>query len=451
MRVVITGNIGTGKSTVCNHLLSKLVGFRLVSADDLVRELYISHEGFRAYLQATFGTLSRREVAARVFADAEARQALVEQSLQCLTSVVDALFQQENVLIEFPLFFENPRWVAQADYVIALHCPAAIQQERVMARDNLSAAEVERIINAQMPMAAKVALAHAAIDTGTSMAETFETVETLATFIEREALRRRCDAFFGAPEIWPYLQAAYAESHRGYHTLHHLAELFATLAPYQGIKEWAAVEMAEIWPYLQAAYAESHRGYHTLHHLAELFATLAPYQGIKEWAAVEMAVWFHDVIYSTHLERYADNEALSAQALVRMTRAHCSAEWQASFETARILAVQLILASKDHKVTPYLENYQDALEAAELFLDADRAILGADADRLAEYDAGIAFEWLSTGRLDPSVFRNGRRDALLGLAAHKPLFYSKAFAHLTDQAQANLARLAATYAQLATA
>jgi dephospho-CoA kinase len=406
MRVVITGNIGTGKSTVCNHLLSKLVGFRLVSADDLVRELYISHEGFRAYLQATFGTLSRREVAARVFADAEARQALVEQSLQCLTSVVDALFQQENVLIEFPLFFENPRWVAQADYVIALHCPAAIQQERVMARDNLSAAEVERIINAQMPMAAKVALAHAAIDTGTSMAETFETVEALATFIEREALRRRCDAFFGAPEIWPYLQAAYAESHRGYHTLHHLAELFATLAPYQGI---------------------------------------------KEWAAVEMAVWFHDVIYSTHLERYADNEALSAQALVRMTRAHCSAEWQASFETARILAVQLILASKDHKVTPYLENYQDALEAAELFLDADRAILGADADRLAEYDAGIAFEWLSTGRLDPSVFRNGRRDALLGLAAHKPLFYSKAFAHLTDQAQANLARLAATYAQLATA
>ncbi len=160
-----------------------------------------------------------------------------------------------------------------------------------------------------------------------------------------------------------------------------------------------------------------------------------------------MAIWFHDVIYSTQLERYADNEALSAHALVRMTRAHCSAEWHASFEAARILAVQLILASKDHKVTPYLENYQDALEAAELFLDADRAILGADADRLAEYDAGIAFEWLSTGQLDPSVFRDGRRDALRGLAAHKPLFYSKAFAHLTDQAQANLAQLATAYAQ----
>lgn len=402
MRVVITGNIGTGKSTVCQHLLSKLVGFRLVSADDLVRELYVSHEGFRAYLLATFGTLNRREVATQVFADTAARQALVEQSLQCLTPVVDELFQQENVLIEFPLFFENPRWVAQADYVIALHCPPDTQRERVMARDNLSAADVERIVNAQMPMAAKVALADVAIDTGTSMSEMLDAVAARATFIERETLRRRCCAFFGTPEIWPYLQAAYSENHRGYHTLRHLAELFATLAPYQDI---------------------------------------------KEWAAVEMAIWFHDVIYSTQLERYADNEALSAHALVRMTRAHCSAEWHASFEAARILAVQLILASKDHKVTPYLENYQDALEAAELFLDADRAILGADADRLAEYDAGIAFEWLSTGQLDPSVFRDGRRDALRGLAAHKPLFYSKAFAHLTDQAQANLAQLATAYAQ----
>lgn len=402
MRVVITGNIGTGKSTVCQHLLSKLVGFRLVSADDLVRELYVSHEGFRAYLQTNFGTLNRREVADRVFADANARKALVEQSLQCLTPVVDELFQQENVLIEFPLFFENPRWVSQADYVIALHCPDTIQRERVMARDGLSAAEVERIVRAQMPMGAKVALAHAAIDTGTSIPETLAAVESQAALIEQCALRRRCDRFFGAPEIWPYLQAAYTESHRGYHTLHHLAELFATLAPYQDI---------------------------------------------KEWAAIEMAVWFHDVIYSTQLERYADNEALSAQALVYMTRAHCSAEWHSTFEKARILAVQLILASKDHRVTPYLGTNPGAQEAAELFLDADRAILGTTADRLAQYDAGIAFEWLSTGQLDPSVFRNGRRDALLGLAAHKPLFYSKAFAHLADNAQANLARLAATYAQ----
>ena len=40
MRIVVTGNIGCGKSTVCQALVGRLPGYDFVSVDDLARGLY---------------------------------------------------------------------------------------------------------------------------------------------------------------------------------------------------------------------------------------------------------------------------------------------------------------------------------------------------------------------------------------------------------------------------
>jgi len=54
---------------------------------------------------------------------------------------------------------------------------------------------------------------------------------------------------------------------------------------------------------LVARYAEPHRRYHTIEHIAETLA-------LVDGGAVELAVWFHDVIYDTTT---TDSEARSAR------------------------------------------------------------------------------------------------------------------------------------------
>lgn len=57
-------------------------------------------------------------------------------------------------------------------------------------------------------------------------------------------LQVACDACFGTAAVWPLVARAYGEPQRFYHTLAHLAELFAHLAPYRAEPLWPAIELA---------------------------------------------------------------------------------------------------------------------------------------------------------------------------------------------------------------
>src|SRR5690606_31119292 len=66
---------------------------------------------------------------------------------------------------------------------------------------------------------------------------------------------------------------------------------------------------------LRAAYAETHRHYHTTQHLMECLATFAELAGLADSPhAVELAIWFHDAIY---LPMRSDNEERSAELAQR--------------------------------------------------------------------------------------------------------------------------------------
>lgn len=67
-----------------------------------------------------------------------------------------------------------------------------------------------------------------------------------------------------------------------------------------------------VWRVLQYRYAEPHRYYHTLGHIAQCLNELDSARGmIKKFDATELAIWFHDVIYVYGAK---DNEDLSAVA-----------------------------------------------------------------------------------------------------------------------------------------
>ncbi|HEF5873739.1 TPA: hypothetical protein SAY52_004397 [Burkholderia cenocepacia] len=201
-----------------------------------------------------------------------------------------------------------------------------------------------------------------------------------------------------------------------------------------------------VWPLVARAYGEPQRFYHTLAHLAELFAHLAPYRAQPWWPAVELAVWAHDAVYATTPPDYANNEANSAQWLVQVTQAHCTASWLHAHASHVSVASDLVLATKSHRLPETYAADREWQRAGQLFLDADLAILAAAPDRLLEYDRAIAREWAQDPEAPSASFRAGRRQALERLRGQVPLFRSAEFAPLERRALRNLDTLIGFYA-----
>ncbi|NTY37070.1 HD domain-containing protein [Burkholderia diffusa] len=203
---------------------------------------------------------------------------------------------------------------------------------------------------------------------------------------------------------------------------------------------------AAVWPLVERAYSEPQRFYHTLAHLAELFAHLAPYRTEPLWPAIELAVWAHDFVYATTLPDYADNEARSAHWLVQVTNERCTEPWLHAHASHVSAAHDLVLATKSHRLPDTFAPDPDLQRAGRIFLDADLAILASTPDRLREYDRAIAREWAQDPDAPSATFRAGRKQALEQLRGKVPLFQSTEFAPLTPLAQRNLDTLIHAYA-----
>lgn len=207
----------------------------------------------------------------------------------------------------------------------------------------------------------------------------------------------------------------------------------------------ACFETASVWPLIERAYSEPQRFYHTLPHLSELFGHLAPYRSDPLWPVIELAVWAHDVVYATDLPDYADNEALSAEWLLRVALDHCSIDWQSRHAGHLQFAAQLIVATKTHRLPDDFDTAPPLQRAAQLFLDANLAILAADPARLLTYDHDIAREWRQAPDAPSDAFRIGRRQALEQLQRQASLFTSVEFEHLEAAARQNLRLLIRRY------
>ena len=97
-------------------------------------------------------------------------------------------------------------------------------------------------------------------------------------------------------------------------------------------------QSAEAWAVIEAAYNESHRAYHNLTHLEQVFAQLD--RVCKASPAMQCAVWYHDVIYKPGSKSNEDKSAVLAQKTLR--------SWQVD-EATITRTVQLIEATKSHQ------------------------------------------------------------------------------------------------------
>ena len=173
---------------------------------------------------------------------------------------------------------------------------------------------------------------------------------------------------------------------------------------------------------LRVRYAEPHRAYHTQAHVDAMLTGLQELgETIVHPAAVELAIWYHDAVYDPAA---ADNEARSAD-LLRAELDNLAAP--VLLDHAELL----VRATADHSLTAA---FPRALEAdAELFLDLDMAVLGADLRAYAAYERGIAAEYVPVHGLLP--FCTGRANFLRTMLERRRLFLSEHF-HLRYDAAA---------------
>jgi dephospho-CoA kinase len=146
MRIVVTGGIGSGKSTVIDIL--KKFGKKTLSVDELNDELFQNSAYIRT-LQQNFGTSDRSELRKIVFSSEKERQKLNELSHPKLAEKLaeKIMNARGDLFVEIPLLdeafaeFFDEVWLVDADEDIKI--------KRVMERSNLSEKEVRAIMSTQ--------------------------------------------------------------------------------------------------------------------------------------------------------------------------------------------------------------------------------------------------------------------------------------------------------------
>lgn len=178
IRVGLTGGIGSGKSTVAGYF--RQLGVPVYDSDLRARELMEGDPGLRTGIQELLGpeayrngALNRPFIADRVFGDRE----LLGRLNALVHPVVRADFLQwagrqsfPYVVQEAAVLFENGAY-RDFDHMILVTAPAGERIRRVMARDEVSEAQVRSRMENQWDTALKIPLADFVIE-NTDLEET---------------------------------------------------------------------------------------------------------------------------------------------------------------------------------------------------------------------------------------------------------------------------------------
>lgn len=182
--VGLTGNIGSGKSTVARLLAAR--GATIIDADELARAAVEPGSAALDAIGARWpsvirpdGTLDRPALRRIVFGDADERAALnaiVHPQVARLARrrIRDARERGDRVVVyDIPLLFEAGR-TRDVDVIVVVDAPAAVRRARLVADRGLAPQEADAMIAAQMPAAEKRRAAHHVIDNDGALA-TLET------------------------------------------------------------------------------------------------------------------------------------------------------------------------------------------------------------------------------------------------------------------------------------
>jgi dephospho-CoA kinase len=198
VRVIgLTGGIASGKSTVAAML--RELGAPIVDADLLARQvvepgspaLAEIARRFGADMLAADGSLDRKKMGERIFADAGARAALnaithprIAQASAAALADLRAAGHKVG-FYEAALLVEN-RIHERLGGLVVVSVPEEVQVARLCARDDLDEEGARARVSAQLPLASKVAVADWVVDNGGTVEHTRAQVERIWREIQEQ-------------------------------------------------------------------------------------------------------------------------------------------------------------------------------------------------------------------------------------------------------------------------
>lgn len=164
MRIlVLTGGIGSGKTTVIDLIKKNYPYVFCLSADELSRRI-TDGQGFRNFL-LSFGIQNREELRKKIFVDNSIRKQVESYvhwrvAAMMLFGFLVAWFQGSLIfVVEIPIWFELPIWRLFKGSNLLVVAPMEDRIRRIMTRDRLTRTEVVHRIKAQMPDSEKTSRA----------------------------------------------------------------------------------------------------------------------------------------------------------------------------------------------------------------------------------------------------------------------------------------------------
>jgi len=202
MRVVLSGGIASGKTTVSDAL--KAHGVPIIDTDILARKavepgtsgLKLIVGRFGESILDSAGRLDRKKLRGIIFSDKDARtdlESILHPAIRDLTNhELEALEKKDTLyaVIVIPLLVETGQEKSY-DHVVIVDVDPAIQIKRVMARDNSSEEQAKSILASQATRQQRLAVADDVIFNNSTTKATDLQVKKIHERLTRLAQKKR--------------------------------------------------------------------------------------------------------------------------------------------------------------------------------------------------------------------------------------------------------------------
>ncbi|HEY8024718.1 MAG TPA: dephospho-CoA kinase [Burkholderiaceae bacterium] len=166
--VGLTGGIGSGKSTVTDLFAAQ--GVTIIDTDQIAHAITAPNGLAMPAIAAQFGSefvtqsgaMDRDKMRQLVFSDPAMRvrlEAILHPLIRQETEAAADLATGPYTIFAVPLLVESGSWRQRVARVLVVDCAESTQVARVVARNNMSEAQVRAIMATQAPRAARLAAA----------------------------------------------------------------------------------------------------------------------------------------------------------------------------------------------------------------------------------------------------------------------------------------------------
>lgn len=187
-KIVLTGGIASGKSTVSRYLVDK--GYPIIDADLIARRVVEPGQpgltglisAFGSTILTDRGTLDRSLLGSMLFQDETVKDrvnALLHPLIQA--AMVAEVREHRDagfplVFLDIPLYYETQEKY-DAKEVWLVYLPASLQLQRLIKRNHYSQAQAQQRLDSQLSIESKKVMADVVLDNSGSMASLYRQVD----------------------------------------------------------------------------------------------------------------------------------------------------------------------------------------------------------------------------------------------------------------------------------